>query len=200
MWQGGLVSFAAGGITTGKLVLFLKLCHCTIKQVQGSVFLHPVISHALSCKCKWLNFCLPVCVSRVTVTGAAKHTRCRAAAAKASLQTGPSSAANSLLLTWVIRLKSGKGAQPTALKRNLLYLPWSPASEKFPAKVLPSVLTRGRRFCSLPSFVFFHVISIYVTKTLGLEEIRKSIPKRNGISNSIAYFPGALIMLKPPNL
>lgn len=39
-----------------------------------------------------------------------------------------------------------------------------------------------------------------MTRTLGLEEIHKSIPKRNGMSNSTAYFPGALIMLKPPNL
>lgn len=37
-----------------------------------------------------------------------------------------------------------------------------------------------------------------MAKTLGLEDIHKSIPKRNGISSLIAYFPGALIMLNLP--
>lgn len=63
-WQEGLVSFAAAGVT-----ISLKLCHHTIKQVQSSVFPHPVISHT-SLVSVYLNFCPSICFSWVPVTGA----------------------------------------------------------------------------------------------------------------------------------
>lgn len=164
MWQEGLVSFVTDGATAKKL--FLQLCHHIDKQVQYSAFLYPVISYTLFDKCM-----VEVLSSNTFSLNTGDRCCITHVVQNCSLL------ADCFLHCWEFfavnlsdQTQIQKGALPTPLKRNLL-LP-SPDLlhlKDFQPRCCQSVLTGGRELRSLTSFVFVHIISIYATKTLGLE-------------------------------